>query len=328
VRSLSVVLFALSALCCSCDRPSEPVPRAAAARPEPSAAARPAPEPLERIPVAERLIAIGDIHGDLGAARRALKLGGAINQEDDWVGGKLVVVQAGDQLDRGDDEPEVLALFDDLAKRAEAAGGRVVSLNGNHEVMNVLGDFRYVTEEGFRDYVATPPSPRHAALLERAAPAARGRAAAFLPGGPAASRLANRPVVAIAGDSLFAHGGVLPEHVEQGLSRLNRETARWMRGETERPPKLLEGEDSPIWTRVYGDPATDAAACERLGKVLAALEVKRLVVGHTTQKNGITSGCNERVWRIDVGLAKSYGGRTAVLEVTPERVRVIDAAPP
>ena len=95
-----------------------------------------------RFPAPRRLVAIGDLHGDLDATRRVLRLAGATDERDAWVGGDLVLVQTGDQLDRGDDEPEILDLFDRLAKEAAAAGGAVHVLNGNHEFMNVKGDVR------------------------------------------------------------------------------------------------------------------------------------------------------------------------------------------
>ena len=91
---------------------------------------------------AGRLIAIGDVHGDLGATRAALRLGGAIDGDDRWIGAGLTVVQTGDQLDRGDEERQIVDLFSRLAKDAAKSGGRVVALNGNHEIMNVQGDFR------------------------------------------------------------------------------------------------------------------------------------------------------------------------------------------
>ncbi|HQY65062.1 MAG TPA: calcineurin, partial [Polyangiaceae bacterium] len=74
-------------------------------------APRPGVAPAPPVPPAaalERVIAIGDIHGDLRAARRALRTAGAIDERDAWVGGKLVVVQTGDQIDRGKEDREVL----------------------------------------------------------------------------------------------------------------------------------------------------------------------------------------------------------------------------
>src|SRR5688500_6932282 len=64
-----------------------------------------------RFAPAARVIAIGDLHGDLAATRRALRLAGAIDEHDRWIGGDLVVVQTGDQLDRGDDEQAIVDLL-------------------------------------------------------------------------------------------------------------------------------------------------------------------------------------------------------------------------
>jgi hypothetical protein len=310
---LWLLVAALSLPGCSCEREPEPKPtqetRADAAR-EPTA---PPPGP-DRIAAAGRVIAIGDVHGDLAAARRALRLAAVIDEEDDWTGEKTIVVQTGDQLDRGDDEPEVMALFDALADEAKQKGGAVISLNGNHEVMNVQGDFRYVTDDAFRDF---------ASYATGAADPSKGRSKAFLPGGPVALKLADRPITAIVGDTLFVHGAVLPTHVRYGLKRINEQARAWMRGEIQRIPPELNGDDTLIWSRAYGDEIVNPRACEALGQVLAALAVKRLVVGHTVQKNGISAGCEERVWRIDVGLAKHYGGKPAVLEIQGDRVRAI-----
>src|SRR5688500_7048381 len=162
-----------------------------------------------RFPAAERVVAIGDLHGDVAATKRALKLAGATDDQDRWKGGKLVVVQTGDQLDRGDDEPDILDLLERLSSEAAAAGGALHVLNGNHEVMNVQGDFRYVTEDGFRDYPSTDAAGMHQPLLERLPAEQRGRAAAFLPGEEVAKRLAKRPSIIQVGDNVFVHGGLL-----------------------------------------------------------------------------------------------------------------------
>src|SRR4051794_30279189 len=122
--------FALTSACGKTEPPS--LPDAGAERPRAAAAAaavkveapRP-PDPSFQLPAAERIIAIGDLHGDVSALRAALRLGGAIDDGGRWIGKKLVVVQTGDQLDRGDDEPQILELFARLRGEAEAAGGAV-----------------------------------------------------------------------------------------------------------------------------------------------------------------------------------------------------------
>ena len=296
----------------ACSKREEPPPPA----PAPSAAAKAEPKvvpPLLRLPAPERLVAIGDLHGDLPATRAALTLAGAVNAEHDWAGGRLVVVQTGDQLDRGDDDRALLDYLERLGQQAKAQGGALLVLNGNHEVMNVQGDFRY----------ATPGS--NAAFAD-----AQGRSAAFAPGGRYARVLAERPVVAVVGDSVFVHGGLLPDHVRYGLDRLNAELSAWMRGETLVPPALAIRDDAPLWTRVYGAPDVAAGDCSRLSETLGALNVRRLVIGHTVQERGINSACGGKVWRIDVGLSRYYGkGRPPqVLEITAKGERVLGAGTP
>jgi hypothetical protein len=305
-------------------------PAPAAARSGPDGVKNPAPAPAvaaeeiaSRFPDAARIVAIGDVHGDLTAARTALKLAGAIDDQDRWIGGDLVVVQTGDQLDRGDEEQAIIDLFEDLRARARAAGGAFHVLNGNHEIMNVAGDLRYVTPGGFADFADVPGLVLDDPALARVPPGVRPRAAAFRPGGPYARILGNRNVVVIVGDTVFAHGGVLPAHAN-GLEQINARARAWMRGEPEGQgaAEMLMAPDSPVWTRLYSD-NPDEAACATLEQTLRALKVERMVVGHTVQREGITSACDEQVWRVDVGMAAHYGGTPQVLEIQGDQVRAL-----
>lgn len=320
-------LIAVGGVVAACDRaPSPPTTQRKVAEPVAAqTSVAPKHETADlgpwRYPAAERLIAVGDLHGDLAATRAALKLSGAIDDADHWVGGKLVLVQTGDEIDRGDDDRAVIDLLDSLAREAESAGGRVVALNGNHETMNAQGDFRYVTPGALAFGEVNPVSPHAASAPERF----RQRAAAFLPGGEYAKVLARRPIVAVVGDSVFAHGGVLPEHVDHGIAKMNREVTSWLLGEVPGPPRSVASEDAPVWTRAYGAEES-TAVCEAARRVFAALGVRRLVVGHTVQKLGISSICDGSVWRIDVGMAAYYGqANVSVLEIKGGHVRALTA---
>jgi len=333
VRSYGIA-FVLTLEACSKTEPRS-VPDAGADHPArpPAAATAKAEPPLPRdpsfqLPAAERIIAIGDLHGDVSALRAALRLGGAIDQGAKWVGQNLVVVQTGDQLDRGDDEPQILDLFARLEQEARAAGGAVHVLNGNHEVMNVQGDFRYVTPDGFHDFSGGHPDALHERLAAQLPAEQRGRTAAFLPGGEMARRLAVHPVVLQIGDNVFVHGGVLEQHVRYPLARINQETSAWMSGApNEAAPQSLTSQRAPIWVRdySYGTPASDR--CAELARVLGALSAQRMVVGHTVQQQGINSACDGKVWRIDVGLSRFYGGKPSVLEIRGDQVRPLTVAP-
>jgi hypothetical protein len=274
-----------------------------------------------RSPAPARLVAIGDLHGDLKAARAALRLAQAIDERDRWVGGKLVVVQTGDEIDRADDDRAVLELFDRLADAAQAAGGNVRPLIGNHEAMNVSGDFRYVTPAALAGFGDIDSKRVPAPILAQTPPEARGRLAAFSPGGPYAGRLARRDAIAVVGDTVFVHGGVTAAHVRYGIGRFNRELRRWMAGEGP-SPVLATDDQGPLWTRRYSDDRS-SIDCAGLGEALRALDAKRMVVGHTVHEEGISSACDGRVWRIDTGLSALYGGPLQVLQIEGDTVTVL-----
>jgi hypothetical protein len=271
-----------------------------------------------------RIVAIGDLHGDLRAAISAFRLASVIDDTEQWIGGNTVVVQTGDVTDRGDEERPLLEWLDKVEERARAAGGALYRLNGNHEIMNVAGDLRYVTASGFAAFGDTAPRnlpSSFAGTPERA----KGRLMAFLAGGVWARKLSQYPVVLVVGDSVFAHGGVRMSHVEYGIERMNAEVSAWMRGEGELPA-ALQGDDTPFWVRDFGDTVADRD-CAALERVLLKLNAVRLVVGHTPQKDGISFACDGKVARIDVGLSAYYGGHAAmVLEIRDGKAKVLGAS--
>ncbi len=340
-----VALFALASLAppsAGCERLAPPPSQRSdpAARPEARSASATGPTAVEsststsanpepsasRLPAPARLVAIGDLHGDIAATRAALRLAGAIDESDRWIGGELVVVQTGDQLDRGDDEQAILELLERLQAEATAVGGALHVLNGNHEFMNALGDLRYVTPGGFADFVDAPGTSVDDPALERALASVpeqeRPRLAGFLPGHYWAKKIADQPVILIVGESVFVHAGILPSWAKLGPETINAQAQAWLLGEREQPPEAIVDPEGPVWTRIYSA-NPDAAACATLDEALEILGVERMVVGHTVHTEGVTSACAGKVWMVDVGLAKYYGGPVQVLEIRGDTVSVL-----
>ncbi len=289
----AIVVLAISIACDRGHREAPAPPPVAVSEPAPPAhGCTLAPLPL-RPPATRRVVAIGDLHGDVAAARSALRAAGAIGPDDHWVGGDLTVIQLGDVLDRGDTESQIIDLLEQTDREARAAGGAVVALLGNHELMNAAHDFRYVTPGGMHDFGGD-------------------REHALGPGGAWAKRLAQHDIVAIVGDTVLSHAGVLAAWADK-LDAINLEARCWLDGQGEGPASALAADDSPVWTRAYGGADVDCAA---LHGVLQTLHAKRMVVAHTVQHGGITSACDGALWRIDVGLAKLYGGPIQVLELS------------
>jgi len=266
-----------------------------------------------------RVVAFGDVHGDLNSARGALLLAGVIDDANRWIGGTTQVVQVGDQLDRGDQEQDILDWFEVLRAEATEAGGGFHPLLGNHETMNVQLDLRYVTEGGFSDF-ADIEYDETDSLIQSYPAEERGRVAAFRPGGPYAMLLSEHQMILQLEDTLFVHGGLLPEHLDTGIELINQQTQAWMRAE-QSEPEVLQVSDSPVWSRHYSSD-TDEDDCALLDEVLTRTNAKRMVVAHTVQ-SGINSACNDEVWRVDVGLAAYYGGTPQVLEIIGDEINII-----
>jgi hypothetical protein len=114
----------------------------------------------------ESIVAIGDVHNDFDDFVGILRHTGLIDQQNHWTGGKSTFVQVGDLLDRGPKPREVVNLMMALEKEAAQAGGRVVSLLGNHEMMNIMGDLRYVIPMNYASFADGNSEQRQKAAYE------------------------------------------------------------------------------------------------------------------------------------------------------------------
>jgi hypothetical protein len=278
----------------------------------------------------QRLVAIGDLHADMDAARRALRLAGAIDERDAWIGGNLVVVQTGDIIGRGTEERAVLDFLLDLQAKAKAAGGTLHLLLGNHEVFAARPDHRWVDPDAFAAFRGVSGlNLRHPRLAELP-DAERARAAAFMPGGVYARRLSAFPLVLRVGETIFAHGGVLPMWAKYGIDRLNADVREGLAGRRATEPAATLGlddgsaDDGVMWSRHFAA-ASDEVACALAKESLSMLGAKRMVIAHTVRK-AIVSRCDDQIWPIDVGISRYYGGALQVLEIVDDRkIRVISA---
>lgn len=286
------------ALACTRTTPSQPqpaAPPAAAVEAVRAEVTSPTPGPAEVSwdPWPRRVVAIGDLHADLPQTLAVLQLAGLSDAEGHWVGGEAVLVQTGDQTDRGPDSKEVLELLMRLQGEAAAAGGEVIVLLGNHEVMNLTGDWRYVSEGDVADFGSV-----------------EARQQAFSAQGTLGAWLRERPMVAQVGDTVFVHGGITPGFAKLGVESMNALAAGVVQGRL--PPSQL-GTDSPIWYRDYV--GGSERACLELQQALGTLGARRMVVGHTTQRTGVVAErCGGALLGIDLGISSHYGGKLGVVE--------------
>lgn len=197
-----------------------------------------------------RIIAIGDIHGSIDGLTSILKVTGLIDAGSKWAGGRTQLVQTGDYTDRGEQTRAVLDLLMALEPQAKDAGGRVLALLGNHEVMNLIGDTRDVTREiyatfadadsekrrerAWQDYarlaaskkdkgepVPTVYAQTREAWMTTHPPGYVEYKAALSPKGKYGQWLRGKPIVAVVDGSIFMHAGISPANPPARIEDLN-----------------------------------------------------------------------------------------------------------
>jgi hypothetical protein len=182
-------------------------------------AARPAEPPNSESLrfTATRVVAFADVHGAYDELVRALRTSGVVDEGLHWAAGATHVVSLGDVLDRGSGARPALDLLMRLQAEAAAAGGRVHVLLGNHELMNLIGDLRYVPASEFAAYApagATPDGDRPPGFGERFA--------AFAPDGVYGRWLLGLPPAIVLNDTAFVHGGLPPAAARLSPEALDR----------------------------------------------------------------------------------------------------------
>jgi calcineurin-like phosphoesterase family protein len=297
---------------------------------------------------APRVVAVGDVHGAFDGFLSVLAFTGIVDDKGHWAGGQAHLVQTGDVLDRGPQAPQVLDLLMRLEGEARKAGGEVHALLGNHEVMNMLGDLRYVNAEEYKLFV-TPESESlrqrflesaleraqknakaggeafdaaafRAKLLEQAPPGFVERTQAFSAEGKYGKWLRQHSVMVKINGVVFMHGGLTPEVAALGCDAVNRTVRREITDDIDKTLKeplatLAASESGPLWYRGLAkeDETTFLPTVER---VLQLVGARAIVLGHSVTGTGrITPRFGGRVVGIDVGLSGAYGGHLGALEV-------------
>ena len=303
----------------------------------------------------DRIIAIGDLHGDINLTMNILIKANLIvvnnyNSLDFttinyvhwlsfiknniiWIGKSTYIVQVGDQVDRcrptsamdfdcnnqeittnNNDEAsdiKILELFTELDNKASEKNGRVISLMGNHEIMNVLGDMRYVSHKGIMQFCDNTTDSNICK---------ENRIRSFKPGEKYANFLAcTRISTIVIGSNLFVHAGIIRKFIVDlknkynidiqsacDLSVINTIMRKWLLNQLDDDvTKYLYGNiNSIFWNRILHN--ISSKSCNNIvGNILKLFNVGQIIIGHTPQQQ-ITSCCNNTVWKIDLGMSKAF----------------------
>lgn len=208
----------------------------------------------------ERVVAVGDIQGDYDAFVSLLQRAKLVDNNLHWIGGKSILIQTGDILDRGIEARRVLDLLMRLEKEAKKEHGRVLVLLGNHEVMNMMGDLRYVNrkvyeqftdsksenrrQSAYRDYqkyfLRQTPGPAGIAVthlaqkteeewMKKHPPGFLERQQMFSPSGKYGKWLRKHNAVAKVAGGIFLHGGIHPDMTRWNTKEINQSIRKELR---------------------------------------------------------------------------------------------------
>ena len=296
----------------------------------------------------ERIIAIGDIHGDYDNYISVLKEAGVVNRRGRWVAGKTHVVQVGDIPDRGPDTLKIIRHLQKLEKQAKKAGGYLHLLIGNHEYMNITGDLRYVhpgeyaafetrnskqVRDNYYNYVVQTLERQRQDLL------ASGHSTNDLPivdetfeqnwyvehplgfvehrlawqqGGDIFEWVASHNTIIRINGTLFLHGGLSSTLLPMTLSEINDRIRAELNREPVKGEPLGTADFGPLWYRGLAR-GNETAEGEALQAILSHFDAQTIVLGHTPDLKVITPRFGGQVIVVDTGISSAYGGQRASL---------------
>ncbi len=257
----------------------------------------------------KKMLVISDIEGEFGAFRKLLQAAGVIDANLKWIFGDGHLVLAGDFVDRGNMVTEVHWLIYALEDQAIAAKGKVHYILGNHEIMNMSGDLKYLHAK----------YQRNSKLLERNYMHLVG------PESEIGRWLATKNVAERIGNLLFVHGGMSSymNLMALPLKEINNMARPYYTDSTFKYPdpktEILFSDYGPFWYRGYytGQPR---ANIPQIDSTLTIYNVRHVVTGHTIVAPYIATYHEGKV--IDVDVHHSGGHSEALLIEKNEMIRI------
>ncbi|NWG14109.1 MAG: metallophosphoesterase [Acidobacteria bacterium] len=280
----------------------------------------------------DRVVAMGDLHGDFDAFVQLLRSARLIDRRNNWTGGKAYLVQMGDILDRGADSRKIMDLLMKLEEQSEKAGGRVHVLLGNHEVMNILGDLRYVSAGEYESYKSPRAAEMRDQVFEAQATEEQKKDGAYRrkweqdhPLGWVEHRLAfgvtgaygkwlrQKNCVIRIDQVLFSHGGISPKYASMPIREMNELVrADLTKDISALVDTITRDAEGPLWYRGLAQ-APEAELAAHVDSLLSTYGVQHVVVAHTPTPGVVLPRFGSKVILIDVGISEYYGKTAACL---------------
>lgn len=263
----------------------------------------------------DKVLAISDIEGNFNAFYSLLRGNGVMNEQYQWTFGDGHLVLVGDFVDRGDNVTQCLWLIYKLEQEAIKYGGQVHYILGNHEVMNLEYDFRYVN----RKYLTLAQQLTGKVYAADAFPLLMSDENVLV------QWLKTRNCMEKIGDILYVHAGISEELLKTKLStdEINTTLRNYLNtiddtvAVSDSRMALVIGGGGPLWYRGLVKKQTneyEKAVGRVVNQALRHFRVKKIVIGHTVVRE-ISTDYNGKVVRIDLHqpIEKSTGKAQALL---------------
>lgn len=275
----------------------------------------------------KRMLAISDIEGNFNAFYSLLVGNGVIDQQYRWTYGAGHLVLVGDFVDRGDNVTQCLWLIYKLEQEALKQGGQVHYILGNHEVMNLENDLRYVN----RKYLALAQHLSGKTAVAEAFPYLMSDENVLV------QWMRTKNTIEKIGDVLYVHGGISPElmaaklsieEINQALHSRTQQKQQGVAFVTDDRSALVIGGAGPLWYRGFvkiQEINSGKTAVEVVNQALRYFKVKKIVIGHTLVEE-VSADYNGKVLRIDIRqpTEKNTGKAQALLIEGSKTYRVND----
>ncbi len=249
----------------------------------------------------DTIVALSDIHGQHDLGIRILKNNHVIDLNNNWNLGKGHFVICGDIFDRGPKVTEFLWFIYELEKQAEKAGGKVHFLLGNHEFMVLHNDRRYIHPK----YKITEKllNKRYAELFGKETVLGRW--------------IRSKATLLKINDNLFMHGGISETFLEETfdiefINQAFRKAIDQKKSTMKETPfyKRYLGKKGPVWYRGY---FKNKLSEKQIDGILNTLDVKHVVVGHTSQKQ-VKQLYNHKIYAVDSSIKNGKYGEILIIE--------------
>ena len=218
-----------------------------------------------------KIVVFADVHGAYDELVGLLKETGMIDSNLNWAGGNSHLVSLGDLIDRGPRSRDVVDLLIKLQSQAPDAGGEVHLVLGNHELMEMTGNWDYISRDDYAAFAGDETEKERQDLKQLYIkdhkseegknpgeefdklypPGFIAYERAFSKDGYIGKWLLDQQLVLKINNTVFVHGGIPSDLAEESLARINEEGKTQLQDYIRTVDRLRNANVLPLYVGFY-----------------------------------------------------------------------------